>query len=145
MYGKNLNKMTQEQLRMQMLAGIITEGEYKTMLDEIKVNKPGYNDFWEKFLDKEYSMANDEYNDKEIIDSYRDKTIKSLDDLVNNIAELDYDLTEEAGGYPGDFYDELKTKIKNVSDETNFPYENELISKLNQIPTYSSDYEEDGL
>jgi hypothetical protein len=26
--------MTQEQLRMQMLAGIITEGQYKTKLDE---------------------------------------------------------------------------------------------------------------
>ena len=26
--------MTQEQLRMQMLAGIITEGQYKTMLNE---------------------------------------------------------------------------------------------------------------
>jgi hypothetical protein len=135
--------MTQEQLRMQMLAGIITKGEYKTILDEIKVNKPGYNDFWEKFLDKEYSMADDESNDKEIIDSYRDKIIKSLDDLVNNIADLDYDLTEEAGGYPGDFYDELKTKIKNVSDETNFPYENELFSKLSKHPIYSDDEEDD--
>ena len=28
--------MTQEQLRMQMLAGIITEGQYKTMLNENK-------------------------------------------------------------------------------------------------------------
>ena len=34
MYNKNLNKMTQEQLRMQMLAGIITEGQYKAMLNE---------------------------------------------------------------------------------------------------------------
>jgi len=28
--------MTQEQLRMQMLAGIITEGQYKAMLNESK-------------------------------------------------------------------------------------------------------------
>ena len=34
MYNKNLNKMTQEQLRMQMLAGIITESQYKSMLNE---------------------------------------------------------------------------------------------------------------
>jgi len=34
MYNKNLNKMTQEQLRMQMLSGIITEGEYKAKLNE---------------------------------------------------------------------------------------------------------------
>jgi hypothetical protein len=30
--------MTQEQLRMQMLAGIITEGQYKVMLNENEVN-----------------------------------------------------------------------------------------------------------
>jgi hypothetical protein len=29
-----IHKMTQEQLRMQMLAGIITEGQYKEMLNE---------------------------------------------------------------------------------------------------------------
>jgi len=34
MYNKNLNKMTQEQLRMQMLAGIITESQYKAKLNE---------------------------------------------------------------------------------------------------------------
>ena len=34
MYNKNLDKMTQEQLRMQMLAGIITEGQYKAKLNE---------------------------------------------------------------------------------------------------------------
>jgi hypothetical protein len=36
MYNKNLDKMTQEQLRMQMLAGIITEGQYKAKLNEGK-------------------------------------------------------------------------------------------------------------
>ena len=35
MYNKQ-NKMTQEQLRMQMLAGIITESQYKEMLNENK-------------------------------------------------------------------------------------------------------------
>jgi hypothetical protein len=34
MYNKNINKMTNEQLRMQMLAGIITEGQYKEKLNE---------------------------------------------------------------------------------------------------------------
>jgi hypothetical protein len=136
--------MTQEQLRMQMLAGIITEGQYKAKLNENEENNPEYNNFWKKFLDREYSMANDEYNDKEIIDSYRDKTITSLDDLVNNIAELDYDLTEEAGGHIGEYIEELKRNLKVVSDEMNFPYENELFSKLNKHHIYSDD-EEDGL
>jgi hypothetical protein len=39
--------MTQEQLRMQMLAGIITEGQYKAMLNE---NAGEYNNFWEGTL-----------------------------------------------------------------------------------------------
>ena len=34
MYNKNLDKMNKEQLRMQMLAGIITEGQYKAKLNE---------------------------------------------------------------------------------------------------------------
>jgi hypothetical protein len=34
MYNKNLNKMNKETLRMQMLAGIITEGQYKAKLNE---------------------------------------------------------------------------------------------------------------
>jgi hypothetical protein len=35
--------MTQEQLRMQMLAGIITEGQYKAMLNESKFKIIGSN------------------------------------------------------------------------------------------------------
>ena len=31
--------MTQEQLRMQMLAGIITEGQYKAKLNEVTVGE----------------------------------------------------------------------------------------------------------
>ena len=38
MYNKNLDKMTKEQLRMQMLAGIITEGQYKEKLNENAFN-----------------------------------------------------------------------------------------------------------
>ena len=36
MYKQNKTTMTQEQLRMQMLAGIITEGQYKETLEEGK-------------------------------------------------------------------------------------------------------------
>jgi flagellar hook-basal body complex protein FliE len=39
MYNKNLNKMTQEQLRMQVLAGIITESQYKRKLSEGKFSE----------------------------------------------------------------------------------------------------------
>ena len=37
--------MTQEQLRMQMLAGIITEGQYKTKLEE-NTNPVTFNDLY---------------------------------------------------------------------------------------------------
>lgn len=39
MYNKNQDKMTQEQLRMQMLAGIITEDQYKAKLNEMDENE----------------------------------------------------------------------------------------------------------
>ena len=46
MYNKNLDKMTQEQLRMQMLAGIITEGQYKAKLNENEINRFDYNNMY---------------------------------------------------------------------------------------------------
>ena len=139
--------MTQEQLRMQMLAGIITEGQYKAQLNE---NAGNWNNFWKKFLDKELSILTrelpatssgrtpEEEESINIIKSYQDKNVSSLSELVDSIADLDYDLTEEAGYYPGDFYDELKEKIKEVSDEINFPYTNEILILLSKIPTYSN-------
>jgi len=44
--------MTKEQLRMQMLAGIITEGQYKTMLNE---NVEEYNKIFSNYKVKEFS------------------------------------------------------------------------------------------
>ena len=44
--------MTQEQLRMQMLAGIITEGQYKSMLKE---NVEEYNKIFSNWKVKEFS------------------------------------------------------------------------------------------
>jgi hypothetical protein len=38
MYNKNLDKMNKETLRMQMLSGIITEGQYKAILNEYNEN-----------------------------------------------------------------------------------------------------------
>ena len=51
MYNKNLNKMNKETLRMQMLAGIITESQYKSQLNELaappqnwmEIAKPYFN------------------------------------------------------------------------------------------------------
>jgi hypothetical protein len=48
--------MTQEQLRMQMLAGIITEGQYKSMLDEDKkiILNPQQKKAWEDAMVKRF-------------------------------------------------------------------------------------------
>lgn len=59
MYNKNQDKMTQEQLRMQMLAGIITESQYKTKLNEnisdLAVKwTPEYYEATEKYGDEAY-------------------------------------------------------------------------------------------
>jgi len=50
--------MTQEQLRMQMLAGIITEGQYKNMLNENI--EQDILDFWGTQQD-DASQSNGEY------------------------------------------------------------------------------------
>ena len=54
MYNKNLNKMNKETLRMQMLAGVITEGQYKAKLDEIIIPKEWDNEG----EDKEENIVN---------------------------------------------------------------------------------------
>jgi hypothetical protein len=48
--------MTQEQLRMQMLAGIITEGQYKSMLNEDKkiILNPQQKKAWEDAMVKRF-------------------------------------------------------------------------------------------
>lgn len=51
MYNKNQNKMNKEQLRMQMLAGIITESQYKEKLNEEVINFTDKEQFY-SFLNK---------------------------------------------------------------------------------------------
>jgi hypothetical protein len=52
--------MTQEQLRMQMLAGIITEGQYKEMLDEENIA-----DFLNQNMDEVKAKLGDVYSEFE--------------------------------------------------------------------------------
>jgi len=127
--------MTQEQLRMQMLAGIITEGEYKTMLTEIKINLGvvNYNSFFQAYLDQEtdiYSSESEE--DVDFIDSYRNKTVSSLDELVKYIMEIEDTLTEEAGAYYGEYYGELRERLVDLCNKEKFPQADELLSMLDE-------------
>ena len=61
MYNK-ISKMTQEQLRMQMLAGIITEGEYKVKSNLLKENtlKRNQDYFSKRTLLKDPNLGKDQ-------------------------------------------------------------------------------------
>jgi len=101
--------MVQEQLRMQMLAGVITEGEYKTKLQENEVaakkksinehmiggivgigainqipprTKAVYEDAFEYFLSQKYSLneVEDEMVNSNMLKLYIDKLIDLADD-----------------------------------------------------------------
>jgi ParB-like chromosome segregation protein Spo0J len=89
--------MTQEQLRMQMLAGIITESQYKEKLNEspskIKDILSKIGDIEEKIYDKysdeeidakfDYSKALDGIKEK-----YKDDEGKMYDALVSHLNKL---------------------------------------------------------
>jgi len=125
--------MNKEQLRMQMLAGIITEGEYKTMLTEIKINLGvvNYNSFFQAYLDQEIDISESE-EDVDFIDSYRNKTVSSLDELVKYIMEIDDTLTKEAGAYHGEYYSELRERLVDLCNKEKFPQADELLSMLDE-------------
>jgi hypothetical protein len=131
--------MTQEQLRMQMLAGIITEGEYKTMLTEIKINLGvvNYNSFFQAYLDQEIDIYSSESEGDvnfsiRFLNSYRNKTVSSLDELVKYIIEIEDALTVEAGAYHGEYYGELRERLVDLCDKENFPQADELLSMLDK-------------
>ena len=70
--------MTQEQLRMQMLAGIITEGQYKQLLEDIEIVN--------RILDKISSKGIDSLSpyEKEYLDAYaQEKELPPVEFLDN--------------------------------------------------------------
>ena len=71
--------MTHEQLRMQMLAGIITEGQYKEKMDEPLRKKAG--DLYEDILD--HNIITD--NSSDYIDIVIEKSVPY--DILKKIAE----------------------------------------------------------
>ncbi len=117
MYNKNLNKMTQEQLRMQMLAGIITEGQYKAKLNEENEKTLNFGPFKnveyylrpeegkifltvtesDKFRELENSL---EYTSDELTDEQRN----FLNDKVDSLAQEMSDYLASIG-VANDIYD----------------------------------------
>ena len=97
MYNKNLNKMTQEQLRMQMLAGIITEGQYKAMLNE------------EQALGTLFTPEEDEegmieyyWNDNKVIDVIRNMGYDDPEEIAKEVTTV---------SSPHDFLEMMRNKM----------------------------------
>jgi hypothetical protein len=106
-----MNKLTQSELRMQMLAGVITEGEYAAAINQEVENtekdslnehmiggivgigainqippraKTDYEDAFEHFLGQKYSIneeMDDEMVDSNMLKSYIDQMISLADDM----------------------------------------------------------------
>jgi len=102
--------MTQEQLRMQMLAGIITEGQYKSMLNENEGMKV-------TFLKQDEAESLDEPSneyEEDVLDAYLfdvdqnlfDRTYSSLEDLAQTIVD-------ENGGNVPNWVSILNRMVKN--------------------------------
>jgi hypothetical protein len=73
-YHENLDKMTQEQLRMQMLAGIITESQYKQKLnEEISIQDFNPKDIYD------FGGAEDPLNDTVTVVDIEDKDFRNED------------------------------------------------------------------
>jgi hypothetical protein len=82
-FDLNENKMTNEQLRMQMLAGIITESQYKSMLNENK-DIDGLRSHMENAIDRINNNENlSDKGKKQRIDNVRFVVYNSLDPNTN--------------------------------------------------------------
>lgn len=90
MYNKNLNKMTNEQLRMQMLSGIITEGEYKAKLNEYDdFDTESSSVFFDQLANKLKTFLKNEINLSDLeIDGVKIPEEETLEDAVNGMMEV---------------------------------------------------------
>lgn len=142
--------MNKEFLRMQQLAGLLTEITLKPAGLEQRIM-----DKWlEQQLKQEQSFVAVFQNgvhvsdDPEAIEYFAQLKqnpirVKSLDDVATQIKLIDDRLTELAGEGPGSFYHEVvKEPLKQMGVELNLKSEvNELISKLDIL--YGEDEEDE--
>jgi hypothetical protein len=76
--------MTQEQLRMQMLAGIITEGEYKIKLNENRTAK----ELFQMFKDEDLLNDRREYDIEDLMSAYPNlsqEEAEKLEQMLQNV------------------------------------------------------------
>ena len=93
--------MNKETLRMQMLAGIITESQYKAKLNEIKVNSPSFDYHGEiEAAENELAggMETGDYTEEEYLTDLINTSNEELEDFEGgyyDIARVLYDLNDE--------------------------------------------------
>jgi len=82
--------MTQEQLRMQFLSGVITESEYKAKLDEYDdFESESSSAFFSQLANKLKNFLQNEINLKDLeIDGVKIPEEETLDDAVNGMMDV---------------------------------------------------------
>lgn len=134
--------MTQEQLRMQMLAGIITEGQYKEKLNEIKINKPG-------FKKKDYIIKDEIDDDGDPVEPYI-ATHLFLEYLYNLLSQAGYKIPEDfEEAIEAQAYDTDIAYLDNDDPESLDYFENfnlqDAIDMVNEILEDWGDWEYDSI
>jgi len=99
--------MTNEQLRMQFLSGVITESEYKTKLEEL-------NSTEKKDSLNEHYIAGGIVGVGAINNPFEGRKKESYEDAFEYFLNSKYELNEEMGD--GMEKEELVNKIKNLGD-----------------------------
>ena len=135
------NKMTNEQLRMQMLSGIITEGEYKVKLKE---------NFFSNLLNKLKGSKLPKEVEKDEFDGLTDEEAKKL--RIKAVSMLNGLQKAREEGMPDDgqsssysnFIDKLDARFPNLKESLNESMIGGIvgIGAINQIPPRAkNDYE----
>jgi hypothetical protein len=128
--------MTQEQLRMQMLAGIITEGQYKAILNEEdstgKVGEPGGPPSISQYLqDKGINIEKEETNTIPLDATTKRYVIKRLKEILDEYSEDEIEELQDAGFFEQDFEEELVVEFGDKYDAVNVsPELSDFISNL---------------
>jgi hypothetical protein len=76
--------MNKEQLRMQMLAGVITEGEYKAKLNENRTAE----ELFQMFKDEDLLNDRREYDIEDLMSAYPDlsqEEAEKLEQMLQNV------------------------------------------------------------
>jgi hypothetical protein len=92
MYNKNLDKMNKKALLMQKLAGIITENEYKTKLNELDSDSVTI-----KFTPEPFTVIFDvdDFDDEEEFEEFKNKLMSdeqfAYDEFFGNFGGQDFE------------------------------------------------------